>query len=84
MIRMARYFSNKRMTRRWPMIFFFNMTDISAIIVIILRMKLPTSLQYKKGVRHALFITSAKSLAGITANYNPLVQRPVSFIRVLP
>ena len=78
MDQMVRYYSTKRMTRRWPMVVFFNMIDISAMNAIIIWIKLQTSLQCKKGVRRALLITLAKSLAGVTANNNPPLQKPVS------
>ena len=78
MDQMVRYFNTNLMTSRWIM-FFFNLLDKSAMYVIVIWMKLETSLQCNKCVRRALLIVSAKSLARIIADYNLNVQRPVSF-----
>ena len=61
------------------MAFFFTLLDICAMKVIVIWMKLQTSLQCNKCVRRTLIIASAKSLAGIAANYNLHFQKPVSF-----
>ena len=75
---MIRYHSTKLMTRRWTMVVFFNLVDISPMNAIIIWVKLKTYVQCRRGVRCVLLITLAKTIAGITTNYNPSVQRPVS------
>lgn len=75
MDQMTRCYSVKRMTRRWPMIVFFNMIDISALNAIIIWMKLEKSPKKQKNIRRHLLIKLAKSLAKI----NTEESLPVSF-----
>ena len=62
---MVRCYSKKRMTRRWPMVVFFNMIDISALNAIIVWIKLRPSFRNKTKIRRSLLIELAKSLAGL-------------------
>ena len=48
---MVRYYSIKIMTPKWPMVSLFNKIDISAMIAIIVRVELHSSLHCQKGVR---------------------------------
>ena len=73
---MIRYHSTKLMTRRWTMVVFFNLVDISPMNAIIIWVKLQTYLHSRRSVRCALLMTLAKSIAGITTNYNPLFRDP--------
>ena len=51
MDQMVRCYSIKQMTPTWPMVVFFNRMDISAMIAIIIWMKLRTYLEAQKAVR---------------------------------
>ena len=70
--------STKRIARRWPLTVFSNMIHISAMKAIGIWMQFKTTFQCKKGVSRALLISLAKTLGGISAEYNTPVQRPVS------
>ena len=66
--RMVRWFTSKRKTRRWPMVIFYNMLDISALNAFIMWMSLNKENHAgKRGnrLRRSLLICLAKKLAGL-------------------
>ena len=68
MDQMVRWFTSKRKTRRWPMIIFYNMLDISALNALIIWMSLNKENHAgKRGnrLRWSLLICLAKELAGL-------------------
>ena len=66
MDQMLRCYSVKRMTRRWPMVIFYNMIDVSAMNGYIIWMTLnPTSFVKKASKRRQFLITLGKELAGL-------------------
>ena len=68
MDQMVRWFTSKRKTRRWPMIIFYNMLDISALNAFIVWMSLNKEDHAgKRGnrLRRSLLISLAKKLAGL-------------------
>ena len=79
MDQMTQCYTTKRMTRRWPMVIFFNMLDVSALNAIIIWLKLQNSFQPKKMVRRTLLIKLAKSLAGISSEKSLSTSETVSY-----
>ena len=68
MDQMVRWFITKRKTRRWPMVIFYNMLDISALNAFIVWMSLnKENYTAKRGnrLRRSLLISLAKELAGL-------------------
>ena len=68
MDQMVRWFTTKRKTRRWPMVIFYNMLDISALNAFIVWMSLnKENYTAKRGnrLRRSLLISLAKELAGL-------------------
>ena len=66
---MVRNHSTKRMNRRWSVVYFYSMIDISAMNIINIWMKLQISLQCKKFFRCALLYDISKI---ICSNHNLL------------
>ncbi|CAI9716803.1 Hypothetical predicted protein [Octopus vulgaris] len=63
--KMVRTYTCKRMTRRWPMVIFYNMTDISTVNVFIVAKQI--HLQSFKDKRSENLIQLGKELAGVNA-----------------
>ena len=78
MNQMVHYYNTKRFKRRWPMVVFFYLKNKSAINSIISWIKNQVCSICKKGVRHALLVTLAKSLETLRVYYNPLYRRTFS------
>lgn len=71
MDQMLRCYSVKRMTRRWPMVIFYNMIDVSALNGYIIWVSLhPTDFTRKANKRRQYLIRLGKELAGIQTVVN--------------
>src|SRR5271156_3556876 len=69
MDQMVRYYTCKRMTKRWPMVVFFNLIDISALNAYIVWCHLnPECNTHKKNRRRKFLIALGKELAQIDAH----------------
>lgn len=76
MDQMVRCYSVKRMTRRWPMVIFYNMIDVSALNAYIIWMSLkPTHFSRKSNKRRQFLIALGKELAGVQTE-RPVLEPP--------
>ena len=73
---MARTYSCKRMTRRWPLVIFYNMLNISAINAFIIGKQL--GLESAKKGRRKFLIQLAKELAGVNTVSKDVNEAPVT------
>lgn len=65
MDQMVRCYSVKRMTRRWPMVIFYNMVDVSGLNAYIIWASLNPTYFGRKNKRRQFLIALGKELAGI-------------------
>ena len=65
MDQMLRCYSVKRMTRRWPMVIFYNMVDVSALNAYIIWVSLNPTYFTRSRKRRQFLIALGKELAGI-------------------
>ena len=76
---MAGGHSAKRMTRRLPMVVFFNIVDISALNAMNIWLKFQTTLQFNNRTRRSFSPYNIGQITcWTTSNGNPPIQRPVA------
>ena len=80
---MARHYSIKQMTPTWLMVVLLNKMDISAMIAIIIWMKLRTSLEVQKGVRRVCLLHYRNHLEEYHLSTFPLFRHMFHPIRFL-
>jgi hypothetical protein len=78
MDQMVRTYTTKRMTRRWPMVIFYNMLDVSALNAFIIWMHLKPDWESKTSHRRRLFLLElGKSLVQANREKNgPIYRNP--------